>query len=1349
MKKIFNLITLLLTFALPIFSQNCEWTAQSSGTSNNLTSVHFIDENTGWAVGDLGTIRKTTNAGENWSNQSSGTNNLLLSVFFIDQNVGWICGGNGIIRKTTNGGTNWVSQTSGTTSWLRDIFFINENTGWAVGQEETILKTTNGGSTWSTVQTDLQNDLLSVFFTDENTGWAVGYEGTVKKTTNGGDTWFAQSIGTYLTMTSVFFVDENTGLIAGENGLMKKTTNGGSTWSNILIETEENINSIFLVENYGWSITNNGEIHFSTDGGNSWNFQDSDAYENLYTVHFVNAANGWAVGANGTIVNYHCEEPIVLDTPILITPVNYTTNILADEIYFSWNEVENAETYIIQLAQNENFEDCLEFWIEETYFTAYALEFATTYFWRVLAANDDAESQWSEVWQFTTEAGPFLPAPNLLLPANGAVLRNPNNLNFSWNLIDGATYYSIEVADNIDFEDSWIEWTQENNYTFFNFYAHTTYFWRVIAANDETESEWSGSWQFTTAKEADWKWKNPVSTSNKLNEIMFVDAINGWAVGDFGTIIKTSDGGDNWELLTTAEFPNLRCLFFVNSQVGWVAGERGLILKTSDAGQNWIQQNEISSTLNNIYDIHFTDEMNGWAVGGWPNLQQVLLKTTDGGDNWVAQPQMFATSIRRVFFLNSNIGWIVFNLGMTFKTTDAGQTWTQQTFSADYPNKIFFIDENTGWVSCSNGNIYKTTNSGFAWSSQSVPTNEPIFDLYFLNQNNGWAIGGNSTFLKTTDGGANWISQPIPIFENYTSISVINESTFWAAGYNGIILKTTNAGQNWTEQRKEVGFELQKIQPVDEYNIFATGPILAAGGSNVLLKSTDSGNNWTAVNVNTSSNARVQSVHFISPQTGWVTDFYGHIYRTTDSGDSWVRQTTQSTGAANDIFFANQNDGWVVGIYGAVYRTVNGGVDWTAQNSQSDATLNRIFFTSSTNGWIVGNNGTIRKTTNGGSTWVPIEITYLNLNDVFFINDDFGWIVGDEGKILHTTDAGATWQDLSLPDAYYSNYSVYFTNEFDGWLTNGYGNIYKTTDGGNSFNLLENTTDKKLFCISFINEEKGWAAGEAGTILKYDISSDYELNPPQLISPENYAENIEIDSINLIWSGVQNAEWYDIEISASIDFENAFSFSTDETNYVVNNLNFSTIYYWRVKASDGDIISAWSEVWSFTTVSAPQYIDINLNQGWNTISSNIIPNAPNMEDIFAEMDELVIVKNAAGQIFEPAQNINQIGDWNIAHGYMVYITAPATLQITGTAVDPTETEINLVSGWNLVSYLRNSPLAISTALEGINNSLILVKNNLGQLYYPAYGLNTIGNMQQGQGYWIYMSSPAVLTYPGN
>ncbi len=206
---------------------------------------------------------------------------------------------------------------------------------------------------------------------------------------------------------------------------------------------------------------------------------------------------------------------------------------------------------------------------------------------------------------------------------------------------------------------------------------------------------------------------------------------------------------------------------------------------------------------------------------------------------------------------------------------------------------------------------------------------------------------------------------------------------------------------------------------------------------------------------------------------------------------------------------------------------------------------------------------------------------------------------------------------------------------------------------------------------------------------------------------------------------------------------------TSKDNFYYDNLNRLV----GVKYANGDSLSfqydANGNRISSQIIGGNANQSISLSTGWNTISSYINPSALNMENVFADLEELIIVKNADGQIYNPAQNINQIGNLNIAHGYMVYVTAPATLQITGTEVNPTETEINLVTGWNLISYLRNSSMPIGTALAGINNSIILVKNNAGQIYFPAYYLNTIGNMLPGQGYWIYMNSNAVLTYPGN
>ena len=106
----FQLILLSQTKA----QQNWSWQNQLP-QGNTLYSVKFISATVGWAVGDLGTILKTTDGGTTWSSQKSGTTNNLRGIFFTDANNGTAVGWDGTILRTTNGGTSWTKQTSGTT----------------------------------------------------------------------------------------------------------------------------------------------------------------------------------------------------------------------------------------------------------------------------------------------------------------------------------------------------------------------------------------------------------------------------------------------------------------------------------------------------------------------------------------------------------------------------------------------------------------------------------------------------------------------------------------------------------------------------------------------------------------------------------------------------------------------------------------------------------------------------------------------------------------------------------------------------------------------------------------------------------------------------------------------------------------------------------------------------------------------------------------------------------------------------------------------------------------------------------------------------------------------------------
>lgn len=157
-----------------------------------------------------------------------------------------------------------------------------------------------------------------------------------------------------------------------------------------------------------------------------------------------------------------------------------------------------------------------------------------------------------------------------------------------------------------------------------------------------------------------------------------------------------------------------------------------------------------------------------------------------------------------------------------------------------------------------------------------------------------------------------------------------------------------------------------------------------------------------------------------------------------------------------------------------------------------------------------------------------------------------------------------------------------------------------------------------------------------------------------------------------------------------------------------------------------------------------------VSQGWNMISSFVSPKDSTLDTILVRIKpRMVIMKNGAGQIYWPAFGINTIGSWNYRQGYQMYMQSADTLSITGPELTPQGTSISLVQGWNLVAYLRNSPMRADSALAGIVNNLVIAKNNVGQVYWPTFSINTIGSMKPGQGYQMYLTQASTLFYPAN
>src|SRR4051812_2835087 len=101
------------------------------------------------AVGEQGSILRTTDRGVTWKRIPSGTSAVLSGISFADANTGIAVGSQGAILRTVDGGSTWTPQSSGTADWLRGASLTDAGTGTVVGDAGTILKTVDGGATWS------------------------------------------------------------------------------------------------------------------------------------------------------------------------------------------------------------------------------------------------------------------------------------------------------------------------------------------------------------------------------------------------------------------------------------------------------------------------------------------------------------------------------------------------------------------------------------------------------------------------------------------------------------------------------------------------------------------------------------------------------------------------------------------------------------------------------------------------------------------------------------------------------------------------------------------------------------------------------------------------------------------------------------------------------------------------------------------------------------------------------------------------------------------------------------------------------------------------------------------------
>ena len=136
-----------------------------------------------------------------------------------------------------------------------------------------------------------------------------------------------------------------------------------------------------------------------------------------------------------------------------------------------------------------------------------------------------------------------------------------------------------------------------------------------------------------------------------------------------------------------------------------------------------------------------------------------------------------------------------------------------------------------------------------------------------------------------------------------------------------------------------------------------------------------------------------------------------------------------------------------------------------------------------------------------------------------------------------------------------------------------------------------------------------------------------------------------------------------------------------------------------------------------------------------------------MESVFSEIvDNLTIVKDENGSVYWPMFGLNSIGDLTDGKGYQAKMMADDVLELEGNLV-PSDLQLELSSGWGIMGYLHVTEYNAADMMAPVVNQLTILKDENGSVYWPMFGLNSIGEMLPGKGYQVKMMENTSFSYP--
>jgi photosystem II stability/assembly factor-like uncharacterized protein len=255
-------------------------------------------------------------------------------------------------------------------------------------------------------------------------------------------------------------------------------------------------------------------------------------------------------------------------------------------------------------------------------------------------------------------------------------------------------------------------------------------------------------------------------------------------VGERGHILVSDDQGRSWRQTSVPTRATLTAVFFHDASLGWAVGHDAIILRTKDGGENWERVHYAPEEERPFLDVWFGDAANGVAIGAYG----LFVETADGGDTWSPR-EIEGTDLHLNHIARSDAGrlYIVGEAGAIYRSDDDGDTWT--ALPSPYRGSFFGalpLRSDSLLVFGLRGHLFRSDDGARNWMAIETGTEAMLTDGLRLADGTLLIAGLGGTLLVSRDEGRSFTLRRQASREGIASVVQADDGTVVAIGELGV-----------------------------------------------------------------------------------------------------------------------------------------------------------------------------------------------------------------------------------------------------------------------------------------------------------------------------------------------------------------------------------------------------------------------------------------------------------------------------------------------------------------------------------------------------------------------------------